>query len=199
MSFSGILSAFILVLLLSCNVNALKLDWSYQQFSSQKQQLSCHFQSIWKEKVIRRIFTAGIISSIAFGGPMASKAIDIGPSEMQQQTTSSVKAPISTNQAIDNFRLPYNHVNIPMRDLLGKKATIVFNLKLDDPQTVGQFPMLVEIYGKYKDEGLNMLAFPTEQGWFEPDDDETCRIKAKEYFQFGDYPRAVVFDKVLFY
>jgi hypothetical protein len=38
--------------------------------------------------------------------------------------------------------------------------------------------------------------FPSEQGWFEPDDDETCRAKVQEYFQLGDYPHAVVFDKV---
>jgi hypothetical protein len=95
-----------------------------------------------------------------------------------------------------SFKLPYNHVNLPFQQFLGK-ATIVFNMKIDDPQTVLQFPDLLEIFKKYNKEGLRVHAFPTEQGWFEPDDDETCRAKAKEYYGFGDYPESVVFDKVI--
>ena len=94
------------------------------------------------------------------------------------------------------FKLPYNHENLDFRQFLGKKATIVFNMKIDDPQTVLQFPDLAEIYRTYKNEGLNVHAFPTEQGWFEPDDDEACRAKAKEYYTFGDYPTSAVFDKI---
>jgi len=100
------------------------------------------------------------------------------------------------DSSLDQLRVPYDHVNLPIRDFLGKKATIVFNMKIDDPQTVLQFPDLLEIYNKYSSKGLNVLAFPTEQGWFEPDDDETVRAKAKEQLFFGDYPHAVVFDKV---
>ena len=94
------------------------------------------------------------------------------------------------------FKLPYNHENVEMRPFLGKKGTIVFNMKIDDPQTVLQFPDLAEIYRKYKADGLNVHTFPTEQGWFEPDDDEACRAKAKEFYTFGDYPTSVVFDKI---
>ena len=112
------------------------------------------------------------------------------------------------------FRVPFNHENLPLSEFLGTRATLVANLKLDDPQTVSQFPALREIFDKYADAGLNVLIFPTEQvhtagqfsvtavilrllqGYFEPDDDETVRAKAKEYFGFGRYPRAVVFDKV---
>jgi hypothetical protein len=75
-----------------------------------------------------------------------------------------------------DFKIPYNHENLKFKDFLGKKATIVFNMKIDDPQTVTQFPNLLEIYQKYAKEGLNVHAFPSEQGWFEPDDDETVRF-----------------------
>eukprot|EP01039_Chlorochromonas_danica_P005532 gene5532-6091_t len=102
----------------------------------------------------------------------------------------------SSQVDIDKIKLPFEHVNIPLREVLGERATIVFNMKIDDPQTNGQFLDFQSLYGKYKDQGLNILAFPTEQGWFEPDDDETVRLKAKEYFGFGDFPHAVVFDKV---
>jgi glutathione peroxidase len=94
------------------------------------------------------------------------------------------------------FRVPYFHENMVLKQYFGGKATIVFNMKIDDPQTIVQFPAMNEIYAKYKDKGLNILVFPTEQGWFEADDDETIRLKAKEYYGFGDYPNAVVFDKV---
>ena len=94
------------------------------------------------------------------------------------------------------FKLPYFRQNLEFRQFLGKKATVVFNMKIDDPQTVLQFPDLQEIYTKYKAEGLNVHAFPTEQGWFEPDDDETCRKKAMEVFKFGDFPNSVCFDKI---
>ena len=105
---------------------------------------------------------------------------------------------VATKEVYDMgaFKLPYNHENLAFRDFLGSKATIVFNMKIDDPQTVTQFPNLLEIYKKYKSQGLNVHAFPTEQGWFEPDDDETVRAKSKEYYGFGDYPTSVVFDKV---
>lgn len=101
------------------------------------------------------------------------------------------------NVDFGKFKLPYFRENYDFQQFLGKKATIVFNMKIDDPQTVSQFPDLAEIYRKYKNQGLNVHAFPTEQGWFEPDDDETCRLKAKEYYTFGDdFPNSVVFDKV---
>jgi hypothetical protein len=68
-------------------------------------------------------------------------------------------------QAIDvgSYKLPYEHENLQFKQFLGSKATILFNMKIDDPQTVLQFPDLVEIYKKYSKEGLNVHAFPTEQ------------------------------------
>lgn len=105
-----------------------------------------------------------------------------------------------TNDAISidygEFKLPYNHENIPLKEFFGRKATIIFNMKIDDPQTSLQFADLNEIYNKYASKGLSVLAFPTEQGWFEPDDDETVRAKMKDTFNFGTFPSAVVFDKV---
>ena len=96
---------------------------------------------------------------------------------------------------IDTIKVPYGRENYGIKKYLGK-ATLVVNMKLDDPQTSIQYPALTEIFNKYSKDGLNILVFPTEQGYYEPDDDETCRAKAKEYYGFGDYPKAVVFDKV---
>jgi hypothetical protein len=70
------------------------------------------------------------------------------------------------NIAIDfgSFKLPYFHENFDFKQFLGSKATIIFNMKIDDPQTVLQFPELAEIYRKYHYMGLNVHTFPTEQG-----------------------------------
>lgn len=140
----------------------------------------------------KSIINFGLIgaSSLMFNALKAS-AEEVAP-------VPSVGIPeIPTKPKVDfgSMKIPYDHVNYPLKDFLGKKATIVFNMKIDDPQTVLQFPDLVEIYKRYKEKGLNVLSFPTEQGWFEPDDDETVRAKSKEYYGFGDYPNAVVFDK----
>ena len=98
-----------------------------------------------------------------------------------------------------SFKLPYDHNNIPLRQFIGdNKATILFNMKIDDSQTQLQFPSLGEIYRKYKAQGLGVLAFPSEQGWFEPDDDETIREKSKVFYNFGDPPKCAVFDKIDF-
>lgn len=120
------------------------------------------------------------------------------PTQIVEQPSPETKTIIdSTEYDFGAFKLPYNHENLEFRQFLGKKATILFNMKIDDPQTVLQFPDLAEIYRTYKSAGLNVHAFPTEQGWFEPDDDETCRAKAKEFYTFGgDYPNSVVFDKI---
>ena len=141
-------------------------------------------------------------SNIAMGASLAEETPSpdfYSPVESIETAPAAAPAPIA--KILPPFepatiKLPYSRNNVPFTDFVGKKATIIFNMKIDDPQTVLQFPELNEIYNKYKGEGLNMLAFPTEQGWFEPDDDETCRAKAKEFFGFGQYPSAVVFDKV---
>eukprot|EP01038_Epipyxis_sp_PR26KG_P007217 gene7217-9848_t len=133
------------------------------------------------------IKSSSLVSCLLFGAVAKSIAAtdEIEPTSVKLSTTADY----------GEFKLPYNHVNIPFKQFLGK-ATIVFNMKIDDPQTVLQFPDLLEIYKKYSKDGLTVHAFPTEQGWFEPDDDETCRAKAIEYYGFGDYPKSVVFDKV---
>jgi glutathione peroxidase len=140
-------------------------------------------------KLKRFVCVVGIASSLGSGNALADEAID---------TSSAVVNTVSDKENIDfgAFKLPYNHENLSFKQFIGNKATIVFNMKIDDSQTVLQFPSLLEIYNKYSKDGLNVLAFPTEQGWFEPDDDETIRAKGIEYYGFGDYPHAVVFDKI---
>ena len=141
--------------------------------------------------------TAALCAGVALPR-LAASAAEVATASATAAPEVPVVAEIATKEVFDmgTFKLPYNHENLQFKDFLGKKATIVFNMKIDDPQTVTQFPNLLEIYKKYAKEGLNVHAFPTEQGWFEPDDDETVRAKSKEYYGFGNYPTSVVFDKV---
>ena len=142
-------------------------------------------------KRLTSIFTA--VSIAASSLPKPSLAVDpIAPPTAIIDDV--IAAPVVD---IASLKLPYFRENLEFKEFLGKRATILFNMKIDDPQTVNQFPELAEIFRTYRNQGLNVHAFPTEQGWFEPDDDETCRLKAKEYYSFGDvYPNSVVFDKV---
>ena len=139
-----------------------------------------------------------IVKLVSATVPMVLAAsVSADETEIDIEAASAKKAAIPSDVNFGTFKLPYFHENYEFKQFLGPKATIVFNMKIDDPQTVTQFPDLAEIFRKYKNQGLNVHAFPTEQGWFEPDDDEACRLKAKEYYTFGDvFPYSVVFDKI---
>jgi glutathione peroxidase len=142
-----------------------------------------------KVKLARLISVIGISISTIFNTPNELPVFADEP-------IAQVSTPVAALRAnFKSIKVPYNHENFPLSDFLGK-ATLVVNMKLDDPQTTSQFPALLEMYKKYSGEGLHVLIFPSEQGYFEPDDDETCRAKAKEYYGLGDEPRTVVFDKV---
>ena len=153
--------------------------------------ISVHGWSGFGAKFKRFVCVVGIASSIVGGNAVADVPSDVDEGNIVVNAVNSKE-----NIDFGAFKLPYNHENLSFKQFLGKKATIVFNMKIDDSQTVLQFPSLLEIYNKYSKDGINVLAFPTEQGWFEPDDDETIRAKGIEYYGFGDYPHAVVFDKI---
>merc|ERR1740138_152608 len=56
-------------------------------------------------------------------------------------------------------------------------------------------PGLTGLLERYASQGLHVLAFPTDQGWFEAEDSNTLRLMFKSTYDFGQYPSAVVFDK----
>ncbi|CAM9516057.1 unnamed protein product [Ascophyllum nodosum] len=57
-------------------------------------------------------------------------------------------------------------------------------------------PGITKLAADYGNQGLNVLLFPTDQGTFEADEDRVVRIKFYQFYGFGQYPKAVVFDKV---
>ena len=93
-----------------------------------------------------------------------------------------------------DFDVPFRGEPRDIQPFLGK-ATLVVNVKFDDPISLDQMPGLTAALDKYKDQGLHILAFPTDQGWFEAEDSNTLRLMFKSTFSFGSFPTAVVFDK----
>jgi len=81
--------------------------------------------------------------------------------------------------------------------LLGKGATIVMNIKLDDPETTVQLPALRSLMAEYAAQGLGAILVPTDQGDYEPDDSATVRIKVASQFQIQSSSKGpiVVTDK----
>ena len=93
-----------------------------------------------------------------------------------------------------DFSVPFRGEPTEIKPFLGK-ANIVVNVKFDDPESNLQMPGLQTLVSQYGSQGLHVLAFPTDQGWFEADDSNTLRIKFKQVYNFGQYPTSVVFDK----
>ncbi|CAN0121087.1 unnamed protein product [Ectocarpus sp. 6 AP-2014] len=94
------------------------------------------------------------------------------------------------------FEVPYTGKSVPLNKFLGNRATLVVNGKLDDPEALHQMPGITKLASEYSKDGLNVLLFPTDQGTFEADEDRVIRIKFYQFYGFGQYPKAVVFDKI---
>jgi len=58
--------------------------------------------------------------------------------------------------------VPYKGSELPLKRFRAK-ATVVVNIKTDDPESTRQLPALAYLSNKYAKDGLRVLAFPTEQ------------------------------------
>ncbi len=93
-----------------------------------------------------------------------------------------------------DFDVPFRGEPSAIKPFLGR-ASILVNVKFDDPETLEALPGLKKLLTAFAADGLHVLAFPTDQGWFEPDDSDLTRLKFKQVYDFGQYPTATVFDK----
>jgi len=83
---------------------------------------------------------------------------------------------------ISDLTVPVKGKGVKLGSLLGESATIVMNIKLDDPETITQVPALKALVAQYKANGLRAILIPTDQGDYEPDDSATVRIKMAQQF-----------------
>ena len=93
-----------------------------------------------------------------------------------------------------DFDVPFRGEPSDIKPFLGK-VNLVVNVKYDDPVTLEMLPGLKVMLEKFSQKGLHVLAFPTDQGWFEAEDSNTLRLMFKSTYDFGQFPEAVVFDK----
>ncbi|GAB5033669.1 glutathione peroxidase [Nannochloropsis oceanica] len=104
-------------------------------------------------------------------------------------------APKGSVKTAYDYSVPYDGVRVPLANFKGK-AVVVCNAKTDDPESLNQIPGLTYLTGKYSPKGLKIWIFTTEQGTFETDEDRVIRIKYYQQYGFGQYPNALIFDKI---
>jgi len=142
--------------------------------------------------VSRRNFVnslATLSSLLAFSPVLAEESADL---LVPEDTAGKAQGKSSAGE----FSVPYNGKEVELGKFLGSKATLIVNTKIDDPASLQQMPALVAVTQLYGKKGLGVLAFPTDQGYFEPDDNDVIRIKNYQFHGFGQYPIAVMFDKI---
>ncbi|CAM9317434.1 unnamed protein product, partial [Phaeothamnion confervicola] len=99
------------------------------------------------------------------------------------------------DQTAFDFEVPFNGKQYPMSKFLGK-ATLIVNCKIDDPISLEQVPPILQLANKYRTSGLHVILVPTDQGYFEADEDRVVKIKLYQFYGFGQFPTSVVLDKV---
>lgn len=102
--------------------------------------------------------------------------------EFRRRQDLFTEAPVSFPDGVGNIKLPVNGRPKLLSKLLGRGATIVVNVKLDDPETISQVPAIRSMVAKYAAQGLNVICVATDQGDYEPDDSPTVRIKLAQQF-----------------
>merc|ERR1712039_194771 len=83
----------------------------------------------------------------------------------EQLTVLPADASSSRRTALFDFDVPFRGEPMPIAPFLGQ-ASIMVNVKYDDPITLDQLPGLQVLVNEYSSQGLHVLAFPTDQGWF---------------------------------
>lgn len=101
-------------------------------------------------------------------------------------------ASATTADPINNYKVSIEGIQKPIGELLGSKATLVVNVASQCALTP-QYEELVDLYNKYSEKGLQILAFPCNQfGNQEPAD--AAQVRKDMSARFGvKFP---ILDKV---
>jgi len=129
---------------------------------------------------------------------VARRSILNAPAAAAAAAAALAVGPGSASAAVNSLfdlEVPFKGKGVPLSNFRGK-AHLVVNIKMDDPsagQNLDALRYLTETYGPA---GLKIWAFPTDQGYYEPNVAELLRTQAYQQFKFGSYPNAVIFDKI---
>lgn len=135
---------------------------------------------------------------VAAGAETAAMGADVlDRAEFRRRQDLFAEPPVSFPDGVGSIKLPVNGRKKPLSKLLGNGATIVMNVKLDDPETITQVPSLRSLVSKYAEQGLNVICVATDQGDYEPDDSATVRIKLAQQYGLASSSKGpvIVTDK----
>ena len=114
---------------------------------------------------------------------LAPKGDDPLDSERFRKRQDLKKLPVWEPEGeVSDLKIPVKGKDVKLGSLMGETATIVMNIKLDDPETITQLPALRALVAQYQEQGLRAILVPTDQGDYEPDDSSTVRIKMVQQF-----------------
>lgn len=136
----------------------------------------------------------GLLPRVALADEVESKAEIASVPTTEEVAEPASSLPVPRKPSAFDFDVPFRGEPVDSKTFLGA-ANLVVNVKFDDPETLEQLPALSGFVSSYAKKGFHVLAFPTDQGWFEAEDSSTLRLKFKSIYDFGQYPSAVVFDK----
>lgn len=132
-------------------------------------------------------------SAAAFAAILGRAEVSAAEEEATSPTSVPPVAPAASS--LPDVLVPYKGKDVSLTKFKGK-AMLVVNVKNDDPEALKQYPALNYLNQKYAADGLRILAFPTDQGWYEPEVADIVRLRALQSYGFGQFPYAVVFDKI---
>lgn len=157
-----------------------------------------HSDGILRDEPTRRdclsLATSAAVFAAIIGRAEVSGAVEETAAAVAVPAASETPAAAATS-SLPNVNVPYKGKEVSLSKFKGK-AMLVVNVKNDDPEALKQYPALNYLNQKYAADGLRILAFPTDQGWYEPEVAEIVRLRALQSYSFGQFPYAVVFDKV---
>jgi len=142
---------------------------------------------------------AGLFSPLIANAETAAMGEDVldRPEFRRRQDLVIIKDTGDIPKDLSEITVPVAGRKKKVSKLLGEKATIVMNIKLDDPESTVQLPALRSLMAEYASQGLAAILIPTDQGDYEPDDSATVRIKVAQQFQVQSSTKGpiVVTDK----
>lgn len=146
-------------------------------------------------KITRKEVLQGLAVVAAGVTLVPGRSLADGGSEETSEAVADAVEPAIAGKTAKDFEVPYNGKQVPLSKFLGQ-ATLVVNIKIDDPVSLQQMPGLVALTQTLGRKGLRIWCFPTDQGYFEPDENDVIRIKNYQIYGYGQYPISMLFDKI---
>jgi hypothetical protein len=112
----------------------------------------------------RRQWTAAAVGWAGLGvAAQGAKAAETSAAVAAPAAPAAVAAPVVWAAGFPSeVVVPYKGSELPLKRFRAK-ATVVVNIKTDDPESTRQLPALAYLSSKYSKNGLRVLAFPTDQ------------------------------------